>query len=502
MRATWIVTATFLAVIIVCGSVTFAQPVSFTRTDIPTGLSMNGPLVAADFTGDGMLDLLVNSHSLAENFGIYLLVGNGDGTFAPPARVFAPPFGSALNVADVNGDGRLDILFLSIDFELWVLLGDGTGAFQTLVRSPGIGASGRSLVVADLNRDGKPDIALCNQNGGVTIALGNGDGSFNAGGTFPIGGGVVANGLAAADLNGDGNVDLAATNPGAPDLFQGTTVSVLLGRGDGTFGPPTDFLVGTTPQAVIATDFNRDGNIDLAVVNVFGHGVSVLLGQGNGTFLPKTDYTTDAFPVAVAAADLNGDSHLDFAVCAPPDVLSIFAGKGDGNFGARQDVAAAGACGSIATGDFNHDGRTDVAVIYPGPPGPVSIFLNATTPPDTIPPLVTATATPTVLWPPNGKTTSVIVTGTVSDEGSGVDVSSGRFVVTDEYGILQPSGGVSIAADGTFSIAIPLAASRRGNDDDGRTYTIAISATDRAGNVGSSDVRVIVPHDRAHIGGH
>ena len=486
-------TAAFLAVLIGCSSVVFAQPVSFTRTDVPTGLSTNAPLVAADFNGDGMLDLLVNSHSLSENFGIYLLVGNGDGTFAPPARVFAPPFGSALNVADVNGDGRLDILFLSVDFELWVLLGDGTGSFETLVRSPGIGASARPLVVADFDGDAKPDVALGHQNGGVTIALGNGDGSFRPRGTFPIGGGFVANGLAAADLNGDGTVDLAATNPGAPDLFQGRTVSVLLGQGDGTFGPPTDVQVGTTPAALIATSFNGDGNIDLAVVNYLGHSMSVLLGHVGGTFLQNTDYPTDPFSVELAAADLNGDSHLDVAVCGP-SVISIFAGNGDGTFAARQDVAAAGACRSIATGDFNRDARTDLAVIN-GPPDTVSIFLNATTPPDNTRPVVTATVTPTVLWPPNGKTIAVIVTGTVSDAGSGVDLASGEFVVSDEYGVVQPSGGVSMADDGTFLIAIPLAASRRGNDHDGRTYSIAISATDRAGNTGSADVRVIVAHD-------
>lgn len=500
MRANRSVIVTVLASVIFCGDTILAQPISFSRTDVSTGLAMKPPIIAADFNGDGMLDLLVNSHSLSENFGVYLLVGNGDGTFAAPALVFAPPFGSALNVADVNGDGKLDILFLSVDFELWVLLGQGTGAFGPPVRSPGIGAGARPLVIADLDGDRKPDVAFCNQNGGVTIALGNGDGSFRPGGTFPISGGFVANGLAAADFNGDGNVDLAATNPGAPDLFQGTTISVLLGRGDGTFKAPDDYEVGTTPQDLIATDVNGDGNDDPVVVNVFSQGVSVLLGRGDGTFLPKVDDRTNGFPQAVAAADLNGDAHVDLAVCTPPADVSVFVGSGDGPFGARLDVSAADVCGSIATGDFNHDGRTDLAVIYPGPIGPVSIFLNTTAPPDTIPPDVTASAAPTVLWPPNGKTTIVAITGAVSDGGSGVDVSSGQFVVRDEYGIGQPSGHVSIAADGTYSAEIPLTASRHGDDSNGRTYTVAISVRDRAGNVGTAEVVVIVPHDRKDNG--
>ena len=494
MPANRVTSSLCFLVLVLCGRGAAAQPITFSRVDLPTELSLQ-TLVAADLNGDGAVDLLVTSHSLSENFGIYLLAGHNDGTFAPPARVASPSFGSALNVADVNGDGALDILFLSVDFELWALLGDGTGAFPTLVRSAAIGASGRQLLISDFNGDGKADVALANQNGGVTVALGNGDGSFRPGVTFPITGGFVANGLAAADFNGDGKVDLAASNPGAPDPFIGNTVSVLLGNGDGTFGQPADLVVSTTPLPIITGDFNRDGHPDLAVGNAFGHSVSVLLGLGAGSFLAATNYSVGA-PQAIVAADFNGDANPDLAVCAAGDLVAIFAGKGDGSFGLRQDVPAASLCGSVVTGDFNGDGRTDMAAIYSGPVGPVSVFLNTTPATDQVPPVISPGTTPSTLWPASGRAIPVVIAGTVTDAGSGIDVQSGAFVVKDEYGMLQPSGSMAIAADGSFSVSIPLVASRRGNDLDGRVYTITLTVRDLAGNTGTTDVVVVVPHDQ------
>ena len=492
MPATRVTSCLFLLTLTVCSATASAQSLSFTRSEVPTGLSVQS-LIARDLDGDGVLDLLVNSHSIDEPFGIYLLKGKGDGTFSAPASVFVPPTGSSLSVGDTNGDGHPDILFL-VGFDLWVLLGDGHGAFPTLIQSNAIAASPRPLVIADLNGDRLVDVAISNQNGGVTVAMGNGDGSFRPGATYPITGGFFANGLAAADFNGDGNVDLAATNTGPPDLFLGNTVSVLLGNGDGTFGQPSDMVVGTTPQPIIADDFNHDGRPDLAVGNAFGHSVSVLLGLGAGSFLAATNYAVHS-PQAIAAADFNGDSNADLAVCAGGDVIGIFPGEGDGSFGARQDVPAAGVCGGIVTSDFNGDGRIDMAAFYPGPVGPLSIFLNRTTPSDTIAPVLTATATPPILWPANGKTVNVTVAGVVTDTGSGVDQSSGTFVVSDEYGIEHPAGPVTIAGDGSFSVSIPLVAYRRGDDRDGRTYGVTISARDGAGNTGTIEVRVVVPHD-------
>jgi hypothetical protein len=114
---------------------------------------------------------------------------------------------------------------------------------------------------------------------------------------------------------------------------------------------------------------------------------------------------------------------------------------------------------------------------------------------DTTAPVVTASA-PATLWPANNKTVPVAVTGSVTDAGSGVDASSVKFAVTDEYGEVQPTGAITLAANGSFTVNVPLLASRRGTDRDGRRYTIVISAKDTAGNAGQATVVITVPHDQ------
>jgi hypothetical protein len=138
---------------------------------------------------------------------------------------------------------------------------------------------------------------------------------------------------------------------------------------------------------------------------------------------------------------------------------------------------------------------------------------------DQTPPVVTAAANPRSLWPPNGKTVNVTVSGSIADATSGVDPSTARFSVVDSFGRVQPSGPMTVGANGAYSVVIPLVADdhdrrdrddrdRRGRRESGsrdrddsdrdqkdnrdRTYTITIRAADRAGNTGSSVVLVKV----------
>jgi hypothetical protein len=117
---------------------------------------------------------------------------------------------------------------------------------------------------------------------------------------------------------------------------------------------------------------------------------------------------------------------------------------------------------------------------------------------DTIPPALTVSASPSVLWPPNGKLVPVTVSGSIADElyGSGVDASSAAYTVADEYGRIQPTGGITLGADGWFTFTVGLEASRRGNDQDGRRYTVTVSVSDKAGNLGVASTIVTVPHDQ------
>jgi hypothetical protein len=117
---------------------------------------------------------------------------------------------------------------------------------------------------------------------------------------------------------------------------------------------------------------------------------------------------------------------------------------------------------------------------------------------ETIPPAITVSASPSSLWPPNGKMVPVTISGSITDTVDGVNAATAAFAVTDEYGSVQPSGSITLGSGGSYSFTISLQASRQGSDKDGRQYTIVVSAQDSAGNLGSASTVVTVPHDQGH----
>jgi len=205
---------------------------------------------------------------------------------------------------------------------------------------------------------------------------------------FAVGNSPIA--VAEGDFNGDGKIDLAVAN-GADNR-----VSILLGKGDGTFQPPVNYPTGRYPYAIAAVDFNRDGKLDLAVANFscpFNGGictlgaVSILLGNGDGTFQPQTTLSTSYFPGSIAAGDFNGDGVLDLAVAnrsLPPAsysaAITIFLGNGDGTFKPGVNYAVgpqyANPPSSLITADFNGDGKLDLVAANSNTPGSVSILLG------------------------------------------------------------------------------------------------------------------------------
>ncbi len=128
--------------------------------------------------------------------------------------------------------------------------------------------------------------------------------------------------------------------------------------------------------------------------------------------------------------------------------------------------------------------------------GRVLVYRKPLTPPDTTPPVITVSANPAKLWPPNSRLVSVTVKGQIEDADSGVNPASAHFGVTDEYGEIQPSGGLTLDSSGKYSFAVQLQASRHGGDPNGRQYRIAVSAEDMAGNKGSASAVVVCPHDQ------
>jgi hypothetical protein len=198
----------------------------------------------------------------------------------------------------------------------------------------------------------------------------------------------------------------------------------------------------------------------------------------------------------VIAADFNGDGVLDLATGNYSDSnIAILPGNGDGTFGPHVNYPAADGARGLVAADFNGDGRLDLAVANQFADS-ISVFLQPVL--DTTPPVITASVSRGTLWPPNGKMVPVTVSGRITDAGSGVNVSSAAYSVTDEYGEVQPAGAISLGVGGSYSFTVLLQASRLGTDLDGRHYTITVRASDNAGNAASKMSVVTVPHDQRH----
>jgi hypothetical protein len=347
--------------------------------NIAGGLSS---MAAADFNGDGKLDLA--AAGVAFNSSVAVQLGNGDGSFQMPVN-YSSGEGNGLNpivAADFNGDGKLDIAVISqagcftlaCPSTISVLLGNGDGTFQ-LQTTYQTADGAQFLLVGDFNGDGKLDLVTGNNNNlSVSVLLGNGDGTFQSHVDYPLNGGHgVISSMVAGDFNGDGKLDLACVSGGnaAPTLL-----SVLLGKGDGSFQTPIQTAPPTFGPSLITADVNGDGKLDLVMAADYSPSglVYVFLGNGDGSFQPAVSYAAGDSPGSVAASDLNADGKLDLVVASEHSpAVSILPGNGDGTFQSAItfDASFPGtvtsaqsvAYPSLVVGDFNRDGRIDVAVL-------------------------------------------------------------------------------------------------------------------------------------------
>jgi FG-GAP-like repeat len=457
-------------------------------------------VAVADMNGDEMCDVAVTNFWTGT---VGVLLGNGDGTFRP--AVTYNPGGanpSAIALADVSGDGHADLVVGIWSGGVGVLLGDGAGTFQPAVTYASGGVQVSDVTVADVNLDGKSDVIVANFGSVVATLLGNGDGTFRP----PIvqSASVSPFSVAVADVNGDGKPDVVAAGG-----FSGG-VGVLLGNGDGSFGAGATYNWGAAwAQSVAMADLNGDKHVDIAVANCGSAGcdrgiAAVLLGNGDGTFAAPLEYDSGAQGAnGIVIADVNGDQRQDLLVANwLSNAAGVLLGRGDGTFEAAQSYGSGGLYPmSIAAADVNGDAAPDLVLGNECDSGScdagrVGVLLNNTA--DTTPPVITVSAVPKVLWPPNGKMVPVTVSGTIVDTGTGVNVGSVRYRVKDEYGSVQPHGRPSLGAGGGYSFTVFLQSSRLGADRDGRHYSIVIAAMDNAGNRGRKAAVVTVPHHRQH----
>ncbi|HEV2768758.1 MAG TPA: VCBS repeat-containing protein [Solirubrobacteraceae bacterium] len=297
------------------GNGTFAPPRTFPGGDGPR------TAVTGDFDEDGRVDVAL-SNVFAR--GVSVLRGDGRGNLGPPVRHAVGEQPRTVVTSDLDRDGHADLAVVNRrDDTVSILLGRGDGTFA-MARSfpagdrlsPGGDGDAYDLDSLDANRDGTPDLAVANRvSNNLSLLIGNGDGTFRPGPIYPAG--RTPYDVTAGDFDGDRVPDLAVGNGDSRDI------SIFLGRGDGTFDRRPRQGAGVAAFALAVADLDVDGDQDLAVANNpnttyvdgkdYAGSASLLLGRGDGGFGPPLDHGVGPRPVAIAADDLDGDGRPDLA---------------------------------------------------------------------------------------------------------------------------------------------------------------------------------------------
>jgi probable HAF family extracellular repeat protein len=432
------------------------QTPSFTVSTVTAGSSPQRN-IAADFNRDGIMDLAAAD---GPNDRVWVALGNGDGTFQSPVPYTVGQGPSTLIAADFDNDGKLDIAVGDSDGGIYVLQGNGDGSFHLDPILSVAGAGPWDLAVGDFNGDGKLDLACVNQSGNtISIFLGNGDAIFNGDGFFQPPAAVATNAnpgqMAVGDFNGDGILDMAVANFGS---FSGNTVSVFLGKGNGTFQPKVDYTVSLAPLSLVTADFNGDGKLDLAVANSCGTSspcgrpglVSILLGNGDGTFKAHVDYPAGSFPYTIVVGDFNGDGNLDVAVSdLDSSQVTILSGAGDGTFPNSTAVSTDGSPVGLLAADFNRDGEMDLAA---GSGSAISILLQNVP----VQSLASLSLSPATVLGGSIANGTVTLSGPAPSGGTNIDLSSSNPAAATVPGSVSIPAGVTTAA---FTVvSVPVAA--------------------------------------------
>ncbi len=418
------------------------------------GSTTNPSWVAAgDLNGDGIPDI-VTANRNANTVSAWLGTGTGTFTAATGSPYSVGSYPKAVAVADFTGDGILDIVSVNRDSgNISILKGSATnktGAFGfTALTAVAVTPSAllESITVTDFDGDGKLDIAIGNDltisgsptTGSIAVLKGNGTGGFTAMSGSPFATGPEPWTVVAGDFNGDGKPDLLSTNAGS------NTVTFLAGTGT-SFSAGVSFTVGSGPIFAAVGDFNADGKLDAAVLNRNTDNVTVLLGNGAGSFSAASGspFAVGDSPVSLAAGDLNGDGKLDLvSTNGNATTMSVLLGTGTGSFQSApgSPITLGGGPIFVRLVDLNGDGRLDLVTPYNG--NSMAAFLGGTA---TTTSTLTTTAASTIVYG-----TAVPLTLTVAAPANSLSSPSGTATFFDTPGSIGTAS--QSASPYTFSAA-------------------------------------------------
>jgi len=340
-----------------------------------------------DANGDDKPDIIT-----IDNYGLGVTVhlNQGDGIFDLPPLFPTSYFATAMDAADIDLDGDLDVTtsangYTAVGSPVAVILNNGDGTFgeyntEYSVRSGGVQAKFR-----DLNGDNYPDLLFATSRASPPYdfhtALNNGDGTFATTQTWPIGSCGWAD-IDAFDVDNDNDLDVIITEwlgcPGIPESAR--RIYINLNNGNGTFQSPLIDVVNPFPSHIAGADLNKDGKIDL--VTCQGASVDIHLGNGNGTFQSPTSYQLSESARDVVIDDLNNDNNFDIATCnfGSQGFMNVLFGNEDGTFGTAQEYYLAYSpdltnASGITIGDIDQDGDKDIIVGNNASNG-ISVYLN------------------------------------------------------------------------------------------------------------------------------